>query len=105
MDVTSNNAITVYTNGGDITLDNINVSQQGGEDYTAYLNSNSGDITVEDSSFDGNNSGNNENRGFRAANQYRVNISYRHIFFRRTMVVPDSLWWCIDALKIMMVQP
>jgi hypothetical protein len=65
--VSNNNAITIYTSSGDITLDNVDVSQQRGGDYTAYLDSDSGDITVQnDSSFDGNNSGNNQNRGFRA---------------------------------------
>jgi len=60
-------AVTVYTTGGDITLNNVDVAQQGGENYTALLDSNSGDITVQnDSSFDGNNNGNNENRGFHA---------------------------------------
>ena len=67
--VTNGNSITVYTDGGDISLDNISVSQQGGEDYTAYLDSNSGDITVEASYFDGNDSSswfNSGNRGFSA---------------------------------------
>jgi hypothetical protein len=64
--VTSDNAITIYTSSGDITLDNVEVIQQGGNDYTANLDSTSGDITVQNSSFDGNNSGNNRNRGFRA---------------------------------------
>ncbi len=67
--VTSNNAITVYTSSGDIALDNISVSQQGGQDYTAYLDSNSGDITVDDSYFDGNDfssRSNSGNRGFSA---------------------------------------
>ena len=64
--VTNGNAITIYTTSGDITLNNVDVTQQGGNDYTANLDSNSGNITVQNSNFDGNNSGNNRNRGFRA---------------------------------------
>ena len=64
--VSNGNAITIYTTSGDITLNNVDVAQQSGNDYTANLDSNSGDITVQNSSFDGNNSGNNRNRGFRA---------------------------------------
>ncbi len=65
--VTSGNAVTIYTTNGDITLDNVDVSQQGGTNYTANLDSQSGDITVQNgSTFDGNNSGANQNRGFNA---------------------------------------
>lgn len=64
--VTNGNAITVYTTSGDVTLENVTVVQQGGDDYTAYLDSQSGDITVSNSSFDGNNSGSNRNQGFHA---------------------------------------
>ncbi|HAV77348.1 MAG TPA: hypothetical protein DCX53_08345 [Anaerolineae bacterium] len=75
--VTSNNAITIYTTSGDITLNNVDVGQQGGTDYTAYLDSQSGDITVQNgSSFDGNNSGANQNRGFHAeTNSGAITIS------------------------------
>jgi hypothetical protein len=65
--VSSSNAATVYTTNGDITLNNVDVAQQSGANYTAFLDSNTGDITVQNgSSFDGNNTGNNQNRGFSA---------------------------------------
>ncbi len=65
--VTSGNAVTIYTTSGDITLNNVDVMQQGGTNYTANLDSQSGDITVQNgSTFDGNNSGANQSRGFRA---------------------------------------
>jgi hypothetical protein len=65
--VSATNAITVYTTSGDITLDSINVLNQTNSTYTALLNSSSGDIVVQNSSFDGNNAqGNNESRGFSA---------------------------------------
>lgn len=62
--VSNGNGVTVYTTTGDITLDNVDVLQQGGNFNTALLNSNSGgDITVQnDSTFDGN----GNNRGFSA---------------------------------------
>ena len=65
--VSSSNSLTVYTNGGNITLNNVDVSQQTGTQFTAFLDSNSGDITVQNgSSFDGNNSNNNYSKGFSA---------------------------------------
>lgn len=65
--VSSSNSVTVYTTSGNITLNNVDVAQQSGDNYTANLTSNSGNITVQNgSSFDGNNSGANQNRGFRA---------------------------------------
>ena len=65
--VSSSNAVTIYTTNGDITLNNVDVAQQSGGNNTALLNSNTGDITVQNgSSFDGNNSGNNQNKGFSA---------------------------------------
>ncbi len=65
--VTSSNAVTIYTTNGDITLNNVDVAQQAGDNHTALLDSNSGDITVQNgSSFDGSNTGNNQNRGFSA---------------------------------------
>ncbi len=65
----SANAVTVYTTTGDIALNNVDVSNQRGNAYAAVLDSNSGDITVQNgSSFDGNTSGGNSNqsRGFSA---------------------------------------
>ena len=57
-DITLNNAtqtsITVYTDSGDITLNNVDVNNQRGGDNTAILSSSSGDITVTDGTFDGN---------------------------------------------------
>ena len=65
--VSSSNAVTVYTTSGNIILNNVDVAQQSGDNYTAYLDSTSGNITVQNgSSFDGNNSGANQNRGFYA---------------------------------------
>ena len=60
--VSSTNSITVYTTTGNIALNDVSVNQQAGEDYTAYLNSNSGNITVDDSLFDGN--ANDQSQGF-----------------------------------------
>ena len=75
--VSSTNAITIYTTTGNITLDNVDVSQQAGEDYTALLSSTSGNVTVQNgSSFDGNNTGGNRNRGFSATtNSGSISIS------------------------------
>lgn len=65
--VSSSNAVTVYTTTGNITLNNVDVTNQSGTNYTGFLQSNSGNIVVQNgSSFDGNNSGNNQNRGFSA---------------------------------------
>ncbi len=65
--VSSTNAVTVYTTSGDITLSNVDVAQQSGEDYAAFLNSTSGDITIQNgSSFDGDNTGSDESRGVSA---------------------------------------
>lgn len=65
--VTTGNALTVHTTSGDINLSNIEVLAQGGNNYTADLQSDSGDITVDsDSLFDGRNSAGYENQGFHA---------------------------------------
>ena len=73
---TTTNAITVYTTTGDITLSNVDVVQQTGGTYAANLDSQSGDITVENgSSFDGNNTGTNESRGFRAETGGTITIT------------------------------
>lgn len=61
------NSVTIYTSSGDIVLSDVEVFQQTGTQYTAYLESTSGNITVGDTSFfDGNDSGGNRNRGFYA---------------------------------------
>ncbi|HSL43105.1 MAG TPA: HYR domain-containing protein [Anaerolineales bacterium] len=61
------NSVSVYTSSGDITLYNIDVSQQSGDRNTALLSSTSGDITVQNgSTFDGATNGNSESRGFAA---------------------------------------
>lgn len=63
--VSSANAVTIYTTVGNITLSNVDVNQQTGEHYTALLNSNSGNITVQNgSTFDGDNTGSDTSRGF-----------------------------------------
>ena len=63
----ANNAVTVYTDGGDITLDNIDVALQAGTGYTALLDSNSGDIIIQNgSTFGGATTGNNGGHGFSA---------------------------------------
>ena len=73
---TTTTAITVYTTTGDITLSNVDVVQQTGGTYAANLDSQSGDITVENgSSFDGNNTGTNESRGFRAETGGTITIT------------------------------
>ena len=66
--VSSTNAVTVYTTSGDIILNNVDVSQQSGGDFTANLVSSSGDITVQNgSTFDGDNTGSDTNQGFNAS--------------------------------------
>lgn len=64
--VSVTNSLSIYTTTGNITLDNVDVSQQAGEFNTALLSSTSGNIIVQNSSFDGNNSVINRNRGFSA---------------------------------------
>ena len=65
--VSTTNAVTVYTTNGDITLNNVDVAQQAGGNYTANLVSSSGDITVQNgSTFDGHNTGGDTNQGFSA---------------------------------------
>ncbi|MBC7878396.1 MAG: HYR domain-containing protein [Anaerolineales bacterium] len=75
--VTSSNAISIFTTSGDVTFNNVDVNNQGGTNYTAFIDSDSGDITIQNgSSFDGNNTGNNQNRGFSAAtNTGAINIT------------------------------
>jgi hypothetical protein len=70
-DISSSNAVTVYTTTGNITLDNVGVAQQTGDFNTALLNSTSGNIFVQNGSiFDGNNLappvGNGQGSGFSA---------------------------------------
>ena len=63
----SNNAVTVYTTAGDITLSDVDVAQQTGDSYAALLTSTSGDITIQSgSSFDGDNTGSDESLGVSA---------------------------------------
>jgi hypothetical protein len=63
--VATTNALTIYTDSGDITLGNVDVMNQSGGRNTALLNTNSGNITVQNGSmFDGD--GTNSN-GFGAA--------------------------------------
>ena len=78
--VSSTNAVTVYTTNGGITLNNIVVNNQagsGGNRYnTALLDSSgNGNIVVQNSLFDGNNT-TSENRGFSAeTNNGSISIS------------------------------
>ena len=61
------NSVTVYTSSGNIVLSNVDVTGQKGTNYTAYLDSNSGNIIVQNaSSFDGDNTGGSRNKGFYA---------------------------------------
>jgi len=97
--VTSGNAITIYTTSGDVKLDNVDVSQQRGDDYTAYINSQSGDITVQNgSSFDGNNSGgsNNRNKGF-YANTNTGAITITDTTFTDSRTCSNFGFFCVDA--------
>lgn len=69
-------AVTVYTTTGDIMLNNVDINEQQGTAYTAFLNSStSGDITVQNSTFDGNAS--NQSRGLWATTNGagQINIS------------------------------
>lgn len=62
-------SIAVYTSSGNITFDDVDVAQQTGDNYLAYLHSQTGNITVGNrSNFDGNDSGTgiNESKGFYA---------------------------------------
>lgn len=74
---TTNNGLTVYTTNGDISLNNVDVRQQEGNNYTAYLQSTGGDINLGPSlyltgtqalinTFDGNNSSGEQSLGFSA---------------------------------------
>lgn len=95
--VTSGNAITIYTTSGDVSLTNVTVNQQAGDDYTAYIDSQSGDITVQNSTFDGNSSGgsNNRNRGFHAeTNTGSITIS--NTTFRDTRNCTFIIFFCLD---------
>lgn len=95
--VTSGNAITIYTTSGDISLTNVTVNQQAGDDYTAYLDSQSGDITVQNSTFDGNSGGgsSNRNRGFHAeTNTGSITIS--NTTFRDTRNCTSIVIFCLD---------
>lgn len=95
--VSNGNALTVYTTSGDITLNNVTVTQQRCDDYTAYLDSQSGDIVVSNSTFDGNDSGGNtnRNRGFRAeTNTGSITIS--DTTFRDTRNCTSIIFFCLD---------
>ncbi len=95
--VTSGNAITIYTTSGDVSLSNVTVTQQAGDDYTAYIDSQSGDITVQNSTFDGNSSGgsSNRNRGFHAeTNTGSITIS--NTTFRDTRNCTFIFIFCLD---------
>jgi hypothetical protein len=50
----SQTSLTIYTTTGDITLNNVDVNNQGNGRNTALVNSTSGDITVSNGTFDGN---------------------------------------------------
>ncbi len=54
-------ALTIYTSNGNIALDNVDVVNQTNNSFAAVLDSNNGDITIQDSSFDGNTA--NQSRG------------------------------------------
>ena len=60
----SQTALTVYTTTGNIALNNVDVTNQANGKNTALLNSTSGDITVTNGTYDGNNS---NSAGFFAA--------------------------------------
>ena len=73
----TNAGLTVYTTDGDISLNNVDVRQQEGNNHTAYLQSTNGDINLGSSlyltgpqalinTFDGNNSIGEQNQGFSA---------------------------------------
>lgn len=65
--ISTNNSLTIYTSTGDITLNNVEVRQQEGSFYTGYLESDSGDITISNTSvFDGNNAAGKTNKGLSA---------------------------------------
>jgi hypothetical protein len=67
--VTTANAVSIFTTSGNITLSNVDVAQQSGGNFTAFLNSNSGNISVQNgSTFDGSASSGttDESQGFLA---------------------------------------
>lgn len=62
-------SVAVYTSSGNINFDDVDVAQQTGDKYLAYLHSQTGNITVANgSNFDGNDAGTgiNESKGFYA---------------------------------------
>lgn len=64
--VNTNHSLSVYTSSGDITVDNVDVQRQEGGYNTGYLQSQTGNITVQNgSTFDGNDVG-QLNKGFEA---------------------------------------
>lgn len=80
--VSTNNSLTVYTTNGNITLSNVDVRQQEGNNYTAYLQSINGSISTganangNPSLFDGNNASGKQNKGFFATtNSGSISIS------------------------------
>ncbi len=98
--VSSGNAVTVYTTTGDITLDNVSVTQQRGDDYTANLDSQSGDIRVQNSTFDGNSGSgsSNRNRGF-IAETNTGSITISDTTFRDTRNCANFFFFCNDELS------
>jgi hypothetical protein len=59
--------VSIFTTTGNIALDNVDVNNQTNNLNTTTLQSNSGNITVQNgSSFDGDNSGTNQSKGFSA---------------------------------------
>jgi hypothetical protein len=64
--------LTVYTTTGDITLNNVDVNNQGNTRNTASLNSSSGDITVTNGTYDGNGS---NSSGFSATTGGSITIT------------------------------
>lgn len=69
----SQTSLTVYTSTGNITLNNVDVIDQGNGNNTALLNSTSGNITISNgSTFDGNNS---NSAGFSATTAGSITIS------------------------------
>ena len=98
--VSNGDAVTVYTTSGDITLNNVTVNQQRGDDHTANLVSQDGDITVTNSLFDGNDSGgsNNRNDGF-VASTNTGSITISNTTFKDSRDCGSFWIFCIDATE------
>lgn len=65
-------SVTVYTTSGNITLNNVDVNNQGNGNNTALLSSTSGNITVSNGTYDGNNS---NSAGFSATTGGSITVS------------------------------